>query len=181
MKTFFISIFMMMTFIIDAQTFETDLPDDFASISLEFDLFGSLDKEGINTVLSVNRVDFEVVDWNIQLQTLFNGDGLEEGWTLTYLDLQAGVGVMFPISPRITFTPGIHGGVLLRPKNIVEHPSYTGFAGYMIYGVTSKGRWWLGKTKKLAITVSGAYDYAPDVEGKWGRINGRAGFEYIID
>tara|TARA_R110000772_G_scaffold54130_1_gene123573 strand:- start:79119 stop:79652 length:534 start_codon:yes stop_codon:yes gene_type:complete len=161
----------------NAQTFNTDLPDDFTSITFQGDLFGSIDKEGLNSVISFENVDWKIVESELQVQTIFNNDVVTKGWSLSYLDIQAGVGPMIPLSPRMTITPGIAVGVLFRPKKIFK-PEGEGFQSFFIWGPKLKGRLWLGKTKKWGIVISGSYDKRKD-NSNW-QINGRAGLTRIL-
>jgi len=178
MKTILTLLLVLLSCITTAQTFEQDLPDDFTAISYTFDLFGSIDKEGINSVLSIDRVDFEWVDWHISCQTIFTSKYSDEGnFKLDYADLLFGAGPMIPLSSRMTITPGIHTGFLYRPKNNI----FMGNRGAWTIGVTMKGRLWLGKTKKHGIIILGDYTKAPDVAEKWGRINGSMGWTVIIN
>lgn len=164
-----------------SQTFEKDTPDHFATIGYQVDLFGSLDKEGINSVINTSVVAFDgVFEFELQIQSIINKEKPIDNYRLTYIDALGGFNYRFLIGSRMDCTVGAHGGWMARPSNIVDYPDATGWTSYLIYGPTTKGRLWLGKNKMTAIVISGSYDYAPDVAEKWGRINGRAGMEFRL-
>ena len=159
---------LLITTVSNAQSkyFSTGLPNDFVSVSLQLDLFGSIDKQGFNGVAAFQAVDFGFLEYEVQSQFIVNEAGLD------YIDLQLGVGYMIGISETVAITPGVHWGLLHRPL--------TGLSG-VTYGVTLKGRIWIGTSKRFAFVVSSSYDRRPDIEDKWGVLNGRAGFELRLN
>lgn len=157
--------------------FQTDLPTDFASIGFQVDPGGSLDKEGLNIVLSFSAVDFDWLEWEAQLQTLFTGKYAEDGgWQLDYLDFQFGPGVLIPINTNISLTPGVHLGFIYRGANNVR----THDAGGIIYGLTGKFRYWIGKRKNVALILSTAYDRRPELGEFTFILNNRFGIEVML-
>ena len=155
-----------------SQHFRQAVPDDFRYVGLQIDGGGSLDKQGLNSIISFGAEVGKTFEIELQIQTIFNG-------ALDYADLQLGIGYIFWIK-RLSITPGIHVGQMYRPKKYID-PSYKGFAGGFIGGLTFKGRYFI--TNKIAIVGSASYDYRWDLVryGDYFRLNCRAGVEYLIN
>jgi hypothetical protein len=163
-----------------AQTFDSDLPDDFESVSFQVDPFGSINKQGLNAMVSFSVIDFGWAEYEIQSQFIINEENYTSG--LTYIDLYLGFGAMIPLGTSTTITPGIHLGGIYRPANVVyNNPNYNGWTGGISYGLTGKFRQWLSKSKRIAIIISGSYDRRPDIEGTPFIINGRGGIEIRLN
>jgi len=152
--------------------------ESFTSVSFQVDLGGSIDKQGLNSLVSLSVVDFGWLEYEVQIQSIINDDNPLKDVSFTYLDMQLGVGVMLPISNNIYITPGIHWGLIVRPNSIVYDANDKGLAGMITYGPTLKGR--LKLTNKLTLVISSSFDRRPDVS-QWGVINGRGGLELIIN
>ena len=169
MKQLFFILILAIGLTMSAQSFYEPLPDNFTAIELKLDLFGSLDKEGINSVLAFTVVDHKVIEYELQIQTIFTNK-YTKSILLYYTDVQFGAGYMFALSDRVTFTTGIHGGYLFKQN---FYPDGTKLEGYFIYGLTAKGRWWMGKRKKWGFVIGGSYDARRD-NNNW-EINGNGG------
>ena len=166
---------------LSAQTFEQDLPENYTSIGFQVDPHGSYDKEGLNSVINISVVEFGGhFEFELMSQTIINVEKPKDKTRFTYIDVYLGGGYLFPLSPRVTYTLGGHWGIILRPENITVHPDNESWQSSFSIGTTMKGRIWLGKTKKLAIVMSGALDTAPDVKDKDFRIQGRGGLEWRL-
>lgn len=155
--------------------FDSGLPDDFVSLSFQVDPMGSIDKEGLNAMVSLSLITYEWIEVEIQSQFIINEEEQTSG--LTYIDLQLGGGIMIPLGTRVAITPGIHFGGIYRPANVIWGPDNPGWVGGITYGLTGKARVWLGMDKRIAIVISTSYDRRPDIEGTPFRINGRGGLE----
>lgn len=155
--------------------FDHGYPTEINSIAFQVDPFGSADKEGLNSVISLTRVDFDWLEWELSIQTIFTPKYSSEGKIqLDYADLQFGPGVLIPLTTRMSITPGIHGGFLYRGKNDISVEDSGGF----MYGATLKWRIWLGMNKKIAIVASSAIDRRPEL-GKF-ILNNRIGLEWML-
>lgn len=176
MKKLILAVLVMisLTATTQAQTFGYELPDDFTSVSIQIDPMGSFDKDGINSVLTFQAVDFGVIEWEVQCQTIFTTKySNDNNMQLDYLDFQFGPGYMVGIGDRVALTGGVHGGFLYRGANNIRESD----SGGMIWGVTGKARVWFGK--KIAFVVSTAYDHRSDLD-KFV-LNSRGGLEFILD
>ena len=158
----------------NAQTFESVVPDDFVSVSLQLDPFGSADKKGLNAIIAFTAVDFGWLEYEIQSQFVINNEERVSG--LTYLDLKLGVGGMIPLNDRFVFTPGLHLGCVYRPGKVL-YTHHDGWIGGITYGVAGKFRYWIGNSKTIAIVMSAVYDRRPDIKGTPFRLEGRGGIE----
>lgn len=164
---------------INAQTFSEGAPDSFTNVGFQVDLFGSIEKKGMDSVLSFSVVDFGYLEYELSIQSIINKEGSNDNVRLTYIEAMFGAGYMATFGDNGSITPGLHGGMIYRPSDIMSGPEMDGWQSYLTYGATLKGRYWL--SDKLAVIVSGSYDLAPDVEGKDYRINGRAGLEFRLN
>ena len=163
--------------------FDHGYPTDISSVSFQIDPFGSADKEGLNSVISVTHVDFEWLEWEVSSQTIITSKySLDNKMLLDYIDLQFGPGVLMPINTRMSITAGVHGGFLYRGKNDgliddngdLAHVRSDDSGGFM-YGGTLKFRMWLGMNKRWSFVMSSAYDRRSEL-GKFV-LNNRLGME----
>ena len=153
----------------NAQSYFNPVPDDFSFVSVQFDPLGSIDKEGMNSVISFGRVDFGFVEYELQIQSIFTNK-YSNYFQLYYVDVQFGVGPMITLTERLTYTPGIHAGA------IYKRDSLNNLNHFFIYGATSKLRYWIGREKKFGLIVSCAYDNRRDID-TW-IFNGRGGVTF---
>lgn len=157
-----------------AQVFMTEpigLGSRYVMVQAELDPMGSIDKEGINTVISVmvKGWDDVPIEVGIGVQSVFTPIYVQDGytvnndgdWGLDYIDAQIQVQGISNLGDRIQLLYGMHGGYLWRQTG-------TGF----IYGFMATSRIWFGRARKIGFVISYAYDYR---EFKEFRLNGRGG------
>ncbi len=176
-------IIVMMLIVISANAqknhFGTNVPDRFASVSLRVDPLGSYDKEGINTMFSIQAVaEIEDILWELELQSqsiLTDKYSRDNNMQFDYLDLQVGLGIMIPVGDRIALTGGFHSGLMWRFTN-TDRPTNE---GYWIIGFTGKIRYWVGNKKRVAFVLGSTYDLRNDI-GEW-KINTSGGIEVRLN
>tara|TARA_R110000851_G_scaffold315229_5_gene477605 strand:- start:6474 stop:7004 length:531 start_codon:yes stop_codon:yes gene_type:complete len=160
MKTLIIIIILLTSSVTNAQNFIQSVPTDFTEVSFEIDPLGSIDKQGLNAVITLTNVDFDIVEESIQFQTIFNDEG--EGFGLTYLSIQAGVAILIPIKYWLSISPGIHGGLMMRPNYIVANTDSKDYTGDAIYGLTFRSRIYINRSHRTALIFSSSYDHRWD-------------------
>lgn len=162
----------------NAQTFIEGPVDNYWGIQFEIDPLGSLDKEGINTVFTgvlkpLKKLPIEI---GLGIQTIFTTKYVDkyereqqgDVMKLDYIDAQIQAQYLVDITDRFQLLGGIHGGWVERQ-----------FGGGMVSGVIGTARWFISKSQKWAITISGAMDRRQDIND-W-QFNGRGGITRIFN
>ena len=180
-----IALVALTAFTSNAQTFGFEKVEEYLYIQYEVDPFGSLDKEGFNSVITiggVGRMGYKgpLLDISGSVQTIYTNKHNETSQIVRYwFDWAAQVQSVVDISDRSQISGGLRGGII--------HLDNDSTSGVGFYGGIMQWRYFF--SKRLGAVISFTLDYASDLpkderKNLWipnHRHSGRGGLIFLLN